>query len=151
MKNNSILILIIISEIVILAGSAGFPLIAGITHPGIGDNPACRIYDENQAGEIMTITASEDDIHLKTLVSFINLGLIIPLFIIYAGIYRKIRSSFTFGLLAVIFSLGMYVLTSNPMIVTLLGGIPSCIGIFQIIPDLCATAALIILIRISLE
>ena len=83
--------------------------------------------------------------------SFINIGLILPLCIIYARIYPEIKSSFSPGPLAVIFAPGMYALTSNPIIVTALGGIPGYIGIFQIIPDLCATAALIILIRISLE
>lgn len=93
----------------------------------------------------------QEKIHLKTLISFINIGLIIPLFIIYAGIYRKLHSSFTLGLLAVIFALGMYAITSNPLLVSLLGGRSGEIGLFQIIPDLCATVALIIFIRISLE
>jgi len=89
--------------------------------------------------------------NLKTVISFINIGLIIPLFIIYAGIYRKMRSSFTLGLMAVIFALGIYAITSNPLLVSLLGGRPEFIGLFQIVPDLCATAALVILIWISLE
>jgi len=93
----------------------------------------------------------EENKHLKTLVSFINIGLIIPLFIIYAGLYRRMRTSFTLGLIAVIFALGMYAVTSNPLLVSLLGGRTGDIGIFQIIPDLCTTVALMILIRISLE
>lgn len=95
--------------------------------------------------------AKEEAKQLKTVISFINIGLIIPLFIIYAGIYRRMRSSFTLGLMAVIFALGMYAVTSCPLIVSLLGGRTGDIGLFQIIPDLCATLALIILIRISLE
>jgi hypothetical protein len=53
--------------------------------------------------------------------------------------------------MVVIFALGMYAITSNPLIVGLLGGRTGDIGLFQIIPDLCATVALLILIRISLE
>ena len=93
----------------------------------------------------------QENKQLKTAISFINIGLILPLFVIYAGIYRKMRSSFTLGLLAVIFALGMYAVTSNPLLIGLLGGRTGDIGLFQIIPDLCATVALIILIRISLE
>jgi hypothetical protein len=44
----------------------------------------------------------------------------------------------------------MYAITSNPLIVSLLGGHAGDIGLFQIIPDLCTTVALVILIRISL-
>lgn len=93
----------------------------------------------------------EENKHLKTLISFINMGLIIPLFIIYAGIYRKLHSSFTLGLMAVIFALGMYAVTSNPLLASILGSRAEYIGLFQIIPDICTTAALIILVRISLE
>ena len=73
------------------------------------------------------------------------------MFIIYAGIYRKLRSSFTLGLIAVIFALGMYAVTSCPLIVSILGDRTGDIGLFQIVPDLCTTTALVILIRISLE
>ena len=88
---------------------------------------------------------------LKTVISFINIGLVIPLFVIYVGLYRRIPSSFTLGLLAVIFALGMYAVTSNPMIISLLGGTTGEIGVFSIIPDLCTTVALVILVWISLE
>jgi len=140
MKNNNLIIIIIISAIIVL--------IAGFTIPAITELPHYEA-DDNKGN--MQPPINEENILIKTLISFINLGLMIPLFIIYTGIYRRIKSSFTLGLLAVIFALGMYAITSNPIIVTLLGGIPGYIGIFQIIPDLCATAALIILIRISLE
>jgi hypothetical protein len=49
------------------------------------------------------------------------------------------------------FALGMYAITSNPLIVSLLGGRTGDVGLFQILPDLCTTVALLILVRISLE
>jgi len=61
------------------------------------------------------------------------------------------RSSFTLGLMAVIFALGMYAVTSNPLIVSILGGRTGDIGLIEIIPDICATIALVVLVRISLE
>ncbi|EHQ34676.1 hypothetical protein [Methanoplanus limicola] len=146
MKNNSIILIITISVIAILVAGFTIPSFIKMPHHEASENP-----EQPQNTGNMEPPIKEENIQIKTLISFINLGLIIPLFIIYAGIYRKIKSSFTLGLIAVIISLGMYAVTSNPIIVTLLGGIPGYVGIFQIIPDLCATAALLILIRISLE
>ncbi len=94
---------------------------------------------------------TEEDKHLKTAISFINIGLIIPLFVIYAGIYQRLKSSFTLGLMAVIFALGMYAISSCPLIVSLAGGRTGDIGFFQILPDLCTTIALVVMVRISLE
>jgi tellurite resistance protein TehA-like permease len=122
-------------------------------HAGSGQNPPQqqRQPGAGQAQQPPQPTGQDEARHLKTAISFINIGLIIPLFVIYAGIYRRMRSSFTLGLMAVIFALGMYAVTSCPLIVSLLGGRVGDIGLFQIIPDLCTTVALIILIRISLE
>ena len=119
-------------------------------HAGPGQNPPQQP-GAGQAQQPLQSAGVEESRHLKTAISFINIGLIIPLFVIYTGIYRKMRSSFTLGLIAVIFALGMYAVTSSPLIVSLLGGRAGDIGLFQIIPDLCTTVALIILIRISLE
>jgi len=62
-----------------------------------------------------------------------------------------VRSSFTLGLMAVIFALGMYAITSCPLIVSILGARTGDIGFFQIIPTSAQPFALVILIRISLE
>ena len=43
------------------------------------------------------------------------------------------------------------VVYSNTLRVSLMGDHPGDIGLFQIIPDLCTTIALVILIRISIE
>jgi tellurite resistance protein TehA-like permease len=64
-----------------------------------------------------------DDCHtfIKTGISFINICLIIPLFIIFSGFYRKIPSAFTPGIMALIFALGTYAVTSNQLPVSLPG------------------------------
>jgi len=152
MKNKRIIILILlISEVIILAGSAATPIISEITNPDKMDGKAPVIPGDNPHSENMNEMSDEMCIYLKTLISSINLGLILPLIMIYAGIYRKVKSSFTLGLIAVIFAQGMYAITSNPTIITIFGGVPGYIGIYQIIPDICTAAALIVLIRISLE
>jgi len=168
MDKKDIVVIILISVIVVLLASLTIPIIVKMPQPGPGQTPAqlgpgqnptqpgpgqnpAQPQGSNQAQQPQQTTGQDESKQLKTVISFINIGLIIPLFIIYAGIYRRIRSSFTLGLLAVIFALGMYAVSSNPLIVSLLGGRIGDIGLFQIIPDLCATVALIILIRISLE
>lgn len=109
--------------------------------------PSPPAQQHGQQGQAPGADASRQ---LKTAVSFINIGLIIPLFAIYTGIYRRMKSSFTLGLMAVIFALGMYAVTSCPLIVSLAGGRTGDIGFFQILPDLCATVALVVLVRISM-
>jgi len=150
MEKKDIVVLILISVIALVLASMTVPVFIKIQQPGTGPNPVQQ--QPVQPGQQPPQPAGQQESkQLKTAISFINIGLILPLFVIYAGIYRKMRSSFTLGLLAVIFALGMYAVTSNPLIIGLLGGRTGDIGLFQIIPDLCTTAALIILIRISLE
>lgn len=150
MDKKDIVMIILISVIALVLASMTIPVIVKMQQPGSGQTPA---QPQNvQPGQQPQQPAGQaENKQLKTAISFVNIGLIIPLFVIYAGIYRKMRSSFTLGLIAVIFALGMYAVTSNPLIIGLLGGRTGDIGLFQIIPDICATVALIILIRISLE
>jgi tellurite resistance protein TehA-like permease len=150
MDKKDIVMIILISVIVLVLASLTIPVLQKMQQPATGPNPAQP--PDMQPGQQPQQTAGQaESKQLKTAISFINIGLIIPLFVIYAGIYWRMRSSFTLGLMAVIFALGMYAVTSNPLIIGLLGGRTGDIGLFQIIPDLCATVALIILIRISLE
>jgi tellurite resistance protein TehA-like permease len=150
MEKKDIVVIVLISVIALVLASMAIPVLIKIQQPWAGQNPAPQ--QNVQPGQQPPQPSGQAEAkQLKTAISFINLGLILPLFAIYAGLYRKMRSSFTLGLLAVIFALGMYAVTSNPLIIGLLGGRTGDIGLFQIIPDLCATAALIILIRISLE
>ncbi|MEI6841548.1 MAG: hypothetical protein WCK53_09795 [Methanomicrobiales archaeon] len=154
MERKKIILIILISVIVVVIASFVIPLAVKVPRPELEQNPL----RPPQVGTIPQPPRQpeqprgpDENENLKTVISFINIGLIIPLFIIYAGIYRRMRSSFTLGLMAVIFALGMYAVTSNPLIVSILGGRTGDIGLFEIIPDICATIALVILVRISLE
>jgi hypothetical protein len=147
MEKNDLIFIVLISVIAIIIASFMIPLWVKAPQNEPGEKP-----DPSQPPQTPAPPhPQQPSVQLKTVISFINIGLIIPLFIIYAGIYRRMRSAFTLGLMAVILALGMYAVTSNPLIVSLLGGHTADIGVFQIVPDLCATAALIILVRISLE
>ena len=156
MEKKDIVMIILISVIVLVLASLTLPVIFKMTQTGAGNNPAQPPdvqpgQQPPQPPQPRQPSESEESKQLKTAISFINIGLMIPLFVIYAGIYRRMRSSFTLGLLAVIFALGMYAVTSNPLLVNLLGGHAEYIGGSQIVPDICTTVALIVLIRISLE
>ena len=154
MDKKDIVVIILISVITLVLASLTIPVLLKMPQQGTGQNPVqppAQLQNGQPGQQGPPSPGQAEGQHLKTAISFINIGLILPLFAIYAGLYRKMRSSFTLGLLAVIFALGMYAVTSNPLITGLLGGRPGDIGLFQIVPDLCATAALIVLIRISLE
>jgi hypothetical protein len=158
MERKDVVWIILVSVIFLILASLTIPLFVKATPAGPAQqNPSPQqqqqpqqpgIGQPAQQGQPQGADASK---HLKTAVSFINIGLIIPLLVIYAGIYRRMKSSFTLGLMAVIFALGMYTVTSCPLLFSLAGGRTGDIGLFQILPDLCTTVALVILIRISLE
>lgn len=151
MEKNNLVWIILVSVIAIVIASFAIPVLIKIPHNGTGQNPAQQPDTPQNQQPGQPPAGQDESKQLKTVISFINIGLIVSLFVIYAGIYRKMRSSFTLGLMAVIFALGMYAVTSNPLIVSLLGGRTGDIGLFQIIPDICTTIALVILVRISLE
>jgi tellurite resistance protein TehA-like permease len=152
-EKKDIVMIILISVIVLVIASLTLPVIFKMSQTGAGNKPAQSqdMQPGQQPAQPRQPMESEESKQLKTAISFINIGLIIPLFVIYAGIYRRMRSSFTLGLLAVIFALGMYAVTSNPLLVSILGGHAEYIGGSQIVPDICTTVALIVLIQISLE
>lgn len=147
MEKNDLIFIVLVSVIAVIIASFMIPLWVKAPQEGPVKMPG-QPQPPQPAGQTPPREPGAD---LKTVVSFINIALIIPLFVIYTGIYRDLRSSFTLGLMAVIFALGMYAVTSNPQIVSLLGGRLDIPGIYQVIPDLCATVALVILVKISLE
>jgi tellurite resistance protein TehA-like permease len=151
MENRDLIWIVLVSVIIFVLAAMTVPVLMKMQQGAetIPIQPPAG--GQGQQPQSQQPAGREEAKQLKTAISIINLGLIIPLFIIYAGIYRRMKSSFTLGLMAVIFALGMYAITSNPLIIGLLGGRTGDIGLFQIIPDICATAALVILVRISLE
>ncbi len=157
MEKKDIVLIILALVIFLILASLTIPVLVRTIPAGVAQqNPPQQNLQPQQTGPGQPVQqgqpqGADASKHLKTAISFINIGLIIPLFVIYAGIYRRMKSSFTLGLMAVIFALGMYAVTSCPLIVSLAGGRTGDIGLFQILPDLCATAALVIMVRISLE
>jgi hypothetical protein len=88
---------------------------------------------------------------LKTMTSFVNLVISLPLLITYVKLYRELHSRFTLGLIVVILVLFFYAITSNPLLHNFFGYYPLGLGPFTILPDAFATVALLVLFYLSLE
>jgi hypothetical protein len=87
----------------------------------------------------------------KTVVSTINLTMLIFLLISYIDIYRKTRSDFTIGLIIFSATLLLYALVSNPMVISIFGFRIFGLGPFALLPDLFTFAALIVLLYLSIK
>jgi hypothetical protein len=85
----------------------------------------------------------------QTVVSTVNVSLLIFLLTTYVDIYRKTRSQFTFGL--IIFSLVFLLrtLTANPLFMRAFGFAAFGLGPFALVPELFECAALAILLYLS--
>ncbi len=88
---------------------------------------------------------------LKSVISVINIALLLTLVAIYGSLYRELRSRFTLGLLLLVIVLLMYAITSNPIFHSFLGYPGTVLGPFTIIPDMFSTLAFIVLLYLSQE
>ena len=140
MNNRRLITILIVT--VIIAGILGY-LFSTMTIPlaTLPYYPIERLTPDTIAG--FTI--------LKTMISFINMALILLTLAIYINIYRSIKSRFTAGLVMMILLLLMNALTSNPLLQIRFGYAAVGLGPFAIIPDFFTTIALLILFYLSLE
>jgi len=85
----------------------------------------------------------------QTVISTVNVALLVFLMTTYIDIYRKTRSQFTFGL--IIFSLVFLLraLTANPLLMWVFGFKAFGLGPFALLPDLFELAALSVLLYLS--
>ncbi|HIH37115.1 MAG TPA: hypothetical protein HA232_04330 [Methanocellales archaeon] len=86
---------------------------------------------------------------LNTVISSINVTILIFLLITYISIYRKVNSEFTIGLMIFSMVLLFYALTSNPLIYQMFGFRASGLGPFAMLPNLFTCGALAILLYLS--
>ena len=86
---------------------------------------------------------------VQTVISTVNVALLVFLLTIYVDIYRKTRSQFTIGL--IIFSLVFLLktLTANPLFMWVFGFRAFGLGPFALLPDLFELAALSVLLYLS--
>jgi hypothetical protein len=87
---------------------------------------------------------------VKTVISTINVTLLIFLLIIYIGIYKKTQSQFTIGLIIFSMILLFYALSSNPLVHWAFGFYAFGLGPFAMLPDLFTCIALAILLYLTI-
>jgi hypothetical protein len=86
-----------------------------------------------------------------TIISTLNIALLVLLLTVYFDIYRKTKSPFTVGLL--IFGAAFLVkdLTSSPLVISLLGYRAAGLGPFEFLPGLFEFVALSVLLYLSIK
>jgi hypothetical protein len=88
---------------------------------------------------------------IKTVISTVNVALVIILLLTYIGIYQRTKSSFTVGLIIFSIILLFYTVTSNPITQWLFGFSAFGLGPFAMLPDLFACVALSVLLYLSVK
>jgi hypothetical protein len=87
----------------------------------------------------------------KTVISSINMTLVIFLLGTYVSLYRKTKSEFVIGLIVFALILLLYTLVSNPIVIYLFGFQPYGLGPFAMLPDLFTLLALGVLLYLTLK
>jgi len=88
---------------------------------------------------------------VKTVISTINITLLIFLLILYIGIYRKTKSEFTIGLIIFSMVLLLNALASNPLVHWAFGFYAFGLGPFAMLPDLFTCIALAVLLYLTIK
>jgi hypothetical protein len=86
---------------------------------------------------------------VKTVISTINVTLIVFLLLTYVSIYRKTRSEFTIGLMIFSAVFLLNTLASSPFVMWAFGFRPYGLGPFAMLPDLFTFAALTVLLYLT--
>jgi len=91
------------------------------------------------------------DYGVRTVLSMVNVTLLLAILYIYVGIYREIKSIITIGQILVMLAFLAFAITSNPAVQLAFGFRAEGLGPFAMIPDMFAAIALAILLEMSLE
>jgi hypothetical protein len=87
----------------------------------------------------------------RTVVSMINVALLVVLVVTYTSIYMKTRSGFTIGLLIFALAFLLKDLTSNPFVTGAFGFQLFGLGPFALLPDLLELGAISVLLYLSIK
>jgi len=88
---------------------------------------------------------------VKTVISTVNVTLLIFLLATYIDIYRKTQSEFTIGLIVFSLVLLFYALASNPVVHWIFGFSALGLGPFAMLPDLFTCVALAVLLYFTVK
>ncbi|WP_240137712.1 hypothetical protein [Salinigranum salinum] len=85
-------------------------------------------------------------LQVKLIVTTFTVVLLLALAGTYASLYRDLPNPFTLSLVVFCVALLLYALTSNPVVVLILGFRPTPFGPFTFLPDLFAALATVVLL-----
>jgi hypothetical protein len=88
---------------------------------------------------------------VKTVLSTVNVTLLVFLLLTYFSIYRKTRSEFTIGLMIFSAVFLLNVVASNPLVERAFGFLPFGLGPFAMLPDVFTSMALAVLLYLSIK
>jgi len=88
---------------------------------------------------------------IKTVVSTVNVTLLIFLLITYMEIYMKTKSEFTIGLMIFSMVMLLYALTTNPLVHWIFGFRAEGLGPFAMLPDVFTCVALAVLLYLTFK
>jgi len=88
---------------------------------------------------------------VKTVISTINITLLVILLIMYINIYTKTKSEFTIGLIIFSMVLLLNALASNPLVHWAFGFRAFGLGPFAMLPDLFTCVALAVLLYLTVK
>jgi hypothetical protein len=142
--NKSMRIWLILATLIVVAILAALWAISTFWFPRFPWEPHERP-PENIPGDIEFFYTA------KTVVSTINVTLLIFLLLTYISIYRKTRSEFTIGLIIFSMVFLLNALASNPLVIWAFGFRPFGLGPFALLPDLFTFTALAILLYLSIK
>jgi hypothetical protein len=87
----------------------------------------------------------------KTVISSVNVTLVIFLLGTYISLYRKTKSEFVIGLIVFALVLLLYTFVSNPIVIYIFGFRAFGLGPFAMLPDLFTSLALGVLLYLTLK
>lgn len=143
LKLTLMLIAILIVVLLVIFWTIEYPIMTPYPHPRpdfMGPRPS-----HPTPGDIELFYIA------KTVISSINIMLLVFLLVSYVDIYRKTKSEFTIGLLIFSMTLLLYAVSSNPFIQWLFGFRAFGLGPFAMLPDLFTCAALSVLLYLTFK
>jgi hypothetical protein len=145
MNNNAKigLMLLVLAAVAIVSG---YWAISYEPRAPLGEPRPWPLFPNQRMGEDLELFYT-----IKTIVSSVNVTILVFLLITYFNIYRKTQSEFTAGLILFSMVLLLYAMVSNPIVQVAFGYRAFGLGPFAMLPDLFSLIALTVLLYLTLK
>ena len=112
------------------------------------DRPRFEEFTREQLQDISNMLAL--NVKVRLIIGFVNTALLLYLLILHIDVYRATKSNFSLSLILFSFTLILYTITNNPVLIWMTGFQQRSITqVFNFVPDVFTTVASIILIYLS--